>query len=1048
MSHHCVSLISNNDFETLLSVSFAYHDDGGFPGTARQMHIFKARELIFTESRLIATPVLRRPYSVLAVMKRELLDSDSFSDLLQGLELVVTSACHVTPEDYQACMTYTIGANLAPAWNQVGRYFCEGRDFLVETGPLSAIEWELFVTERQSELVVTAFAIQLEQMTLSYLLGVPEVGPVLQQRLNFGEVSIRPLICYVLPSMKTACAIAVSLAPFPGCEYSSFQNLRLYWEKTYGYHIPEDLESTMSYVKVCFKGDTTRFYTYPILCVRPKPLGPVAHINPRSTIDKFMEYVKLKMAKLLNTTARGPAYPTAALHWTAKDSEVRMDAVSCTRRPSCGRVPSRTGVSFETRLTANVIGDVRTNVGGREGGRNVPLNKPLVPASTTVPWFQPSEDLFDVTGVAAGRNLGSPATLNSNPPHSCRIQLGETHTTAPKLTEQLLRDTFAKELPRGDSERYQPAAASRSKPEHSWPTRLGEKKAAPEEWPLPEGPRGCPERDQPTVAPGSKPPPSLLTWSGEKRTAPEEWPLPDEPPAKDLPRAHSGRDQPALASNAKPPHCWPTRLGEKKPKSAERPLPDEPPAKEMPRGRSGRDQLAVASNTKPKHSRLAEKETASAERLIPDKPPPKELLCRRFMHNQSPFTSSVETQDSWRTPLRSRSRSSERSSAKAEKWQMLNNPQAKEMQRGRFGCGQPTLKFEGNLPYPLKEQESPHSKVLKWLNSIELPTKKSPHGHSEGHHPAVAACDDKHKGNRPTTLKEHALPKAVKWQLHCNEPSQNNPPCRRPKRGQPTYAEMMTQQQLQASLNEFETPQRSTASTAAWQSDDFSRKQSLRSAMFSSCSATITHSAQQACEQPVDTLNMHGALPKMDPAFNSAHVVRQHQQEPRTTQWPHNDRHAPRQHSATEMKQSGSVPAALSSIPKVTLSHSASPQKADIASTTDNVRAHSARREMASSSHTSKVDQKAAAARMRSTLSPVGSTLHKGHTTVTGRQESSHGYSTISEVDRLIKEKEFDKLHSVSTAVLHAWLCAKKIPCSIKDTRANILFKVTQHAAN
>lgn len=41
----------------------------------------------------------------------------------------------------------------------------------------------------------------------------------------------------------------------------------------------------------------------------------------------------------------------------------------------------------------------------------------------------------------------------------------------------------------------------------------------------------------------------------------------------------------------------------------------------------------------------------------------------------------------------------------------------------------------------------------------------------------------------------------------------------------------------------------------------------------------------------------------------------------------------------------------------------------------------------------------------------------------------------------------FDELQTVDTAVLLVWLCDKRIPCSIKNGRADILFKVTQPAA-
>ncbi|XP_077542816.1 uncharacterized protein LOC144155332 isoform X2 [Haemaphysalis longicornis] len=938
-----------------------------------------------------------------------------------------------------------MGAVVAPGWNRVGPFLCEGRNFLVETGPLSAVEWELLVTERESRLALTAVVIRLEQMTLSYLLGVSTVGPVLHYRLRAGEVAIRPVICYVLPSMKTARAVAVSFAPLPGWEYSSFLDLKIYWKNTYGYRIPEDSESTMTYVKVCFQTDS-RFYIYPILCVRPKLPQPVPNIDPRPIVDRFMECVKLKMAKLLNTTARGPAYPTPALHWTAKDAEAGMDAVSCTPRPSCGRVPARTSVSFETRPMANFMGDVKTNVGSQQAGRSIPLSKPLVPASTTVPLFQPSQGRFDVSRVAAGRNLGPLVAPSSKPPHSWPIQLGEMQTTAPKLSEWLLPNTPAKELQQGQSERYQPGAACGSKPKHGWPTQLGEKKTAPAEGLIPDGP---PEKQQPqgrsmhnpsAVVPGSKPPHSWPTWLAEKKTTPAERLTPNNPPPRELPRGRSMHDQPAVASSSKPGHSQlaekkttpagrlipdkpPPRelprgrsmhdqpavasssskpghsqLAEKKTTPAGRLIPDKPPPRELPRGRSMHDQPAVASSSKPGHSQLAEKKTTPAGRLIPDKPPPRELPRGLSMHDQPAFTSSSESKDSWLT--RQSSRLSESASARAAKWRMLNSV-----------AFESDSEAENSLPSPLKKEEAPHSKVLKWLNSIEPSPKELPHGRSMGHHPSVAASVNKNKGSRRTTLKEEARPKSDKWQLRRIEPPSNNPPRRRPERGQPTYAAMMAQQQMLASMNESQAPQRSTASTAAWQYDDVSRRRSVGKTMFRPHSATVTRPGQQACEQPMDVLNTHGAVPNIAAAFNSARMVHQHVQDPRTTHWPQNDRQAQRQHPTTGMKQSGSVPAVMSSVPKITLGRKASLQSTAITSTSNGIHAHSAQTEMASSSHASNANQKgvepqATKTRIRTVFSPMRGTVQEGRMTTTGQQERTHGHWTVSEVDCPVKERK------------------------------------------
>ncbi|XP_072144132.1 uncharacterized protein [Dermacentor andersoni] len=242
--------------------------------------------------------------------------------------------------------------------------FCTftGRDFLVATGVLPAIEWQILATETKTELTVAAGGIRLRHMTLADLLRVSRIDRATLERLCVMEVPIEPLQCYVLPSMKTATAIAASFKVCSDCPYRSFQELKRFWKNTYGYRIPEETERTMIYVKVRFRASSDRCYVYPILCVRPTEPQPWARVNPYPIMGAFLQCVKLRMGQVCGQgfplVSRSPAFPTSELLWTAKDAQTEIDKVSWTPRPRSAQVPYRPKVSFEAKPVTVFIGDV------------------------------------------------------------------------------------------------------------------------------------------------------------------------------------------------------------------------------------------------------------------------------------------------------------------------------------------------------------------------------------------------------------------------------------------------------------------------------------------------------------------------------------------------------------------------------------------------------------------------------------------------------------------------------------------------------------------
>ncbi|KAL3222563.1 hypothetical protein MRX96_049981 [Rhipicephalus microplus] len=305
-----------------------------------------------------------------ALQLKGLLDSEPFRQLLEAMELRVCSTQRALPQDFQTCLTYTMVALLAPAWNKVGRYLCQGRDFLVADDVIPAIDWQILATETKTELTLCAVGIRLRHMTLVDLLRTSQISQDILVRLLENEVAIEPMECFVLPSMKIATATAVSFKLFSDCPFRSFKDLKKFWKKTehtpinsdllvqYGYRLPCKTEPRITFVKVRFQTRQDRTYVYPILCVRPTEAQPLAPINPDPIIGSFLQCVKLRMGQLygepFSMVSRSPAFPNPQMYWTDKDT--RTGIVSWTTRPSC-QDPYSSQVPIEAPKVTVFIGD-------------------------------------------------------------------------------------------------------------------------------------------------------------------------------------------------------------------------------------------------------------------------------------------------------------------------------------------------------------------------------------------------------------------------------------------------------------------------------------------------------------------------------------------------------------------------------------------------------------------------------------------------------------------------------------------------------------------
>ncbi|XP_064467114.1 uncharacterized protein LOC135378140 [Ornithodoros turicata] len=352
----CVFFFQNPDFKTLENLQLALRTNGVDGDMMRQQCILKCRELIFSECQIIASPILQLPFGIRVILSDAHFESAEFQNRLSNLSLHISSRGLVQPNDFQTCLTYTSLARLAPSWNQVGQHLCQGKSFLISSGWLSTIRMEVVVTKCETEVSLTGGGIKLHHMSLSHIWNGEVISGELLEMLRTSEVQIEPLPCFVLPSMKQGHIMSVSFKTFDNRMFPGFESMHRFWKNMYGYSIPKEAGPTMIYVKVMFLAFPSKYYTYPILCVRP--YQPLVHprVNHLPIVASFLHDLEVCWKQIfgrsLSLLLRKPAFPTPQITWTAaRVLEYNGNQqVGWTKKPNQVKVPYRALTSAQLSL--------------------------------------------------------------------------------------------------------------------------------------------------------------------------------------------------------------------------------------------------------------------------------------------------------------------------------------------------------------------------------------------------------------------------------------------------------------------------------------------------------------------------------------------------------------------------------------------------------------------------------------------------------------------------------------------------------------------------
>nr|XP_054748659.1 uncharacterized protein C18orf63-like isoform X2 [Lytechinus pictus] len=170
-------------------------------GQSNSKPTLKCRELIFTESNVLASPSLQDEGCIYVIITSEFWQSGKLQERCQKMNLQVGNPIRVIPAVFQACFTYTIKAKLAPLWNKVGEYYIQGRDFITSTGILGAINLETNVTDDEICFAVKPLTVKMPHCTLQDFGVCPSIINHFLTDINYmiSEYGVDDKWCYVLP---------------------------------------------------------------------------------------------------------------------------------------------------------------------------------------------------------------------------------------------------------------------------------------------------------------------------------------------------------------------------------------------------------------------------------------------------------------------------------------------------------------------------------------------------------------------------------------------------------------------------------------------------------------------------------------------------------------------------------------------------------------------------------------------------------------------------------------------------------------------------------
>ncbi|XP_076991350.1 uncharacterized protein C18orf63 homolog isoform X2 [Tamandua tetradactyla] len=224
----------------------------------------------------------------------------------------------VIPVILQNCLSYSLTARLAPAWNKTGHLLVQGRDFLSQMGKQNAVVLNINVTETQVCLSIEVCTVRLPPPELKEFDISENIIKEFDTNKNavIERHSILSNWCYVLPSMKMGQIISILHTTPPDCPFHSYEDFQMHWDALYGYKLPEDCGNIKIYCSIYFRMIGERVFTYPLSCIRSQPIQFFPRVDLEGVLKSFLSVLKSKLPHICGLSIRmtdKPCYYTQEL---------------------------------------------------------------------------------------------------------------------------------------------------------------------------------------------------------------------------------------------------------------------------------------------------------------------------------------------------------------------------------------------------------------------------------------------------------------------------------------------------------------------------------------------------------------------------------------------------------------------------------------------------------------------------------------------------------------------------------------------------------------
>ncbi|XP_031222050.1 uncharacterized protein C18orf63 homolog isoform X2 [Mastomys coucha] len=252
----------------------------------RSAQIKMCRQLLLLHEDILTAPVPGILNQISVVMSIPFFKSGRLNAYIENYGAKMKAPQRVTPAILQNCLSYSLMARLAPAWNRTGHLLVQVLD--------------INVTETQVCLSIEVYTIRLPPPELQEFDISQRIIEDFHTNQNavIGRHSILNNWCYILPSMKMGQIINILHTAPPDCPFHSFEDFQRHWDDLYGYKLPEDCGDMKIYCSIYFKMINERTFTYPLSCIRSQPIQFFPRVDLDGVLKSFLSDLKSKLPHL------------------------------------------------------------------------------------------------------------------------------------------------------------------------------------------------------------------------------------------------------------------------------------------------------------------------------------------------------------------------------------------------------------------------------------------------------------------------------------------------------------------------------------------------------------------------------------------------------------------------------------------------------------------------------------------------------------------------------------------------------------------------------